>query len=240
MTRKEITAKLSTLVEALINPDNDPRNYTAREVTFDYGKQTQIRVDYMSFHPRNNTVSGIEQGYFFCYEIKSSVADFHSPNGHNFIGDYNYYVMPEEVFNEIRDEIPRTVGVYVPDTEFKTLKSVKMAKLSDRSRSIPEMLLMMYRSSNRDKLMAGISSDRLEQKPCSLCNFSETDSNTHYCGSSDKLILKSTDDGAFLELADSNHISGTAVNFCPKCGRPLDSVRRNMIQEMTMGCKCAT
>lgn len=52
MIRKETTSKLSKLVEALINPDNDPRKYTAREVTFDYGRQTQVRVDYMSFHPR--------------------------------------------------------------------------------------------------------------------------------------------------------------------------------------------
>ena len=32
----------------------------------------------------------IEKGDFYCYEVKSSVADFHSKNGHNFIGDWNY------------------------------------------------------------------------------------------------------------------------------------------------------
>lgn len=233
MTRKETTSKLSKLVEALINPDNDPRKYTAREVTFDYGRQTQVRVDYMSFHPRNNTVSGIEQGHFFCYEIKSSTADFHSPNGHNLIGDYNYYIMPEEVFNEVKREIPRTVGVYVPDEEFRTLRNVKQARLTDRTRSIPEMLLMMYRSSNRDKLMSGIDTDTLEQKPCSLCDFSDTTDNMHRCGDGDNLILKSTDDGAFLELTDSEHVAGTAVNFCPECGRPLNGFRRRLIQEMT-------
>ena len=36
MTRPEITAKLSAMVENKINPHNDPRIYWAREVTFDY------------------------------------------------------------------------------------------------------------------------------------------------------------------------------------------------------------
>ena len=55
------------------------------------------------------------KGDFYCYEVKSSVEDFYSKNGHNFLGDYNYYVMPEEVYEQIKKEIPYQVGVYVPD-----------------------------------------------------------------------------------------------------------------------------
>lgn len=36
MTRPEITAKLSAMIEKKINPHNDPRIYWAKEVTFDY------------------------------------------------------------------------------------------------------------------------------------------------------------------------------------------------------------
>lgn len=37
-----------------------------------------------------------------CYEIKVSFSDYqHSENGVNFVGDENYYVMPEELLNEI-------------------------------------------------------------------------------------------------------------------------------------------
>jgi len=37
-----------------------------------------------------------------CYEIKVSFGDYqHSENGANFVGDENYYVMPEELLNEI-------------------------------------------------------------------------------------------------------------------------------------------
>lgn len=110
----------------------------------------------MKFKPANNTVSGIEKGDFYCYEVKSSVEDFHSKNGHNFLGDYNYYVMPEEVYEQIKKEIPYQVGVYVPDRmnyrgEWYDLKAIKKAKRKDRSRPVSEMLLMMFRSAARDR-----------------------------------------------------------------------------------------
>ena len=150
MNRAEITKKLSELTEKLINPNNDSRTYWAREVTFDYATSNRIRVDYMRFEPLNNTISGIEKGDFYCYEIKSSAEDFHSKNGHNFIGDYNYYVMPSEVYQKISSEIPFGVGVYCP--EGSSLVSVRKARRMNRIRSATEMLLMMFRSANRDKL----------------------------------------------------------------------------------------
>lgn len=149
MDRKAITSALSILLECHINPHNDPRIYMSNEVTFDYGTLNQVRVDYMRFVPVNNTISGIEKGDFYCYEIKSSVEDFHSKNGHNFIGDFNYYVMPLEVYEKVKDEIPYRVGVYVPSEN--GLKSVKKVKRADRKRPALEMLLMMFRSANRDR-----------------------------------------------------------------------------------------
>lgn len=155
MTRPEITAILSLSVQKHLNPHNDPRIYISREVTFDYSTGNSVRVDFMEFKPVNNTVSGIEKGDFYCYEVKSSVEDFHSKNGHNFIGDYNYYVMPEEVYEAIQKEIPYYVGVYVPEKknyrgEWFDLKSVKRARRKDRSRPVSEMLLMMFRSCARE------------------------------------------------------------------------------------------
>ena len=89
-------------------------------------------------------------------EVKSSVEDFHSKNGHNFIGEFNYYVMPEEVYEKVRNEIPYYVGVYVPDGmhykgQWYNLKSIKKARKKDRSRPMVEMLLMMFRSAARDR-----------------------------------------------------------------------------------------
>ena len=153
MNRKEITKKLSKMTEKHIDPTHDARVYWAREVTFGYGKLHPIRVDYMQFKPKNNSVSGIEKGDFCCYEIKSSVEDFNSKHGHNFIGDYNYYVMPRDIYETIKSKIPYGVGVYCPCGN--ELRSVRMAKRIDRTRPITEMLLMMFRSAARDSLIVG-------------------------------------------------------------------------------------
>ena len=135
-SRPEITAMLSLSIQRHIDPHGDPRIYWASEVTFDYATSKAVRVDFMKFKPVNNTVSGIEKGDFYCYEVKSSVEDFHSKNGHNFLGDYNYYVMPEDVFERVENEIPYYVGVFIPDKlnyrgEWCDLKSVKKAKRKD-------------------------------------------------------------------------------------------------------------
>lgn len=153
--RPEITEMLSLSTQKHINPHSDPRIYWAREVTYDYATSGMVRVDFMKFKPINNTVSGIEKGDFYCYEVKSSVEDFHSKNGHNFLGDYNYYVMPGEVFEKVKNEIPYNVGVFVPDSmhyrgNWYNLKSVKKAKRKDRERPALEMLLMMFRSAARE------------------------------------------------------------------------------------------
>ena len=147
--RTFITSELSRRLEMYINPHNDPRIYWAKEVTFDYGLSSQIRVDYMRFRPKNNSVSGIEKGDFYCFEIKSCINDFNSKHGHNFIGDLNYYVMENELYDRIKDKIPYRIGVLIP--QFSTLIVAKKAKRIDRKRSICEMLLMMFRSANRDR-----------------------------------------------------------------------------------------
>ena len=156
--RPEITRMLSISVLKLINPHSDPRIYWAAEVTFDYATSNSIRVDYMKFKPVNNTVSGIEKGDFLCYEVKSSVEDFHSKNGHNFIGDFNYYIMPEDVYEKVKNEIPYQVGVYIPERknlrgEWYDLRSVKKAARKDRERPVSEMLLMMFRSAARERVI---------------------------------------------------------------------------------------
>ena len=140
---------LSDRLEKYIDPSHDPRIYWAKEVTFDYASGETKRVDYMRYKPLNNSVSGIEKGDFYCYEIKSSIEDFHSQNGHNFLGDYNYYVMREEVFEHVKDKIGFAIGVLVPDKS-SGLKVVRKAHRRDRNRPTSEMLLMMWRSSRRE------------------------------------------------------------------------------------------
>lgn len=147
-SRSDITKYLSELLEKYIDQYNDPRIYWAREVTFDYASGHAVRVDYMLYKPVNNTISGIEKGDFYCYEVKSSVSDFESKNGHNMIGDLNYYVMLKDVFQVVHDSIPYDIGVICPEND--RLRVIKKAHRKDRSRAVSEMLLMMWRSSRRE------------------------------------------------------------------------------------------
>lgn len=163
MNRPETTKQLSEMLYKYLNPRRDPRKYIAREVTFGYGTSRHCRVDYMCFEPRNNSVSGIEKGDVFCYEIKSSPEDFASSNGHNLIGDYNYYVMPREVYEKVRDSISFTTGVLCP--EKGALKAFKKARRTNRDRPIPEILLMMFRSANREIINRQIKEERENESP---------------------------------------------------------------------------
>ena len=94
---------MTEMLRHYLNPNNDPRIYIAREVTFDYGRPGQCRVDYMQFKPLNNSVSGIEKGDVYCYEIKSCPEDFASVHGHNLLGDFNYYVMPKDTYDIVNN-----------------------------------------------------------------------------------------------------------------------------------------
>lgn len=74
----------------------------------------------------------------------------YSGHGLNFLGDYNYIVMPEDVYQEVSKEIPYYVGVYT--SSGGELECTKKAKRHDRTRPVSEMLLMMFRSAARERM----------------------------------------------------------------------------------------
>ena len=75
--------------------------YGTFEVTLGwYGRE---RVDFITYDYKH---------IIRCYEIKASVADFHSSAKKSFVGHYNYYVMPFDVYDKVKDEIPDYIGVY--------------------------------------------------------------------------------------------------------------------------------
>lgn len=66
-----------------------------------FGKE---RVDYITYDTK---------GTWRCYEIKVSKNDFYSKSKTTFVGHYNYYVMPQELYNQVAQDIPEGIGVYV-------------------------------------------------------------------------------------------------------------------------------
>ena len=48
---------------------------------------------------------------FSCFEIKISVSDFKSKNGHNFHGNKNYYVVPNSIVEKVLPLVPDGIGL---------------------------------------------------------------------------------------------------------------------------------
>jgi len=91
--------------------------FSCFEVTIGWsGKE---RVDYITYDTK---------GIWRCYEVKVSLSDFRSKAKKTFCGHYNYYVMPSELFEKVKDEIPSHIGVYVNGNH-----SVKRAKKQELS-----------------------------------------------------------------------------------------------------------
>lgn len=109
------TADTTRLEAKIWEATNKQGVFGCFEVTIGwFGKE---RVDYMTYDTK---------GDFRCYEVKVTKADFRSLCHASFVGHFNYYVMPESLFEEIKAEIPEHIGVYVERGEF--LYSAKKAK----------------------------------------------------------------------------------------------------------------
>jgi len=48
-----------------------------------------------------------------CYELKVTKSDFHSKAKLSFVGHYNYFVLPLDLYQEVADEIPAGIGVLI-------------------------------------------------------------------------------------------------------------------------------
>ncbi|MCH3961148.1 MAG: hypothetical protein LKE48_03315 [Solobacterium sp.] len=82
-------------------------NYRTDFYTFEctYGWNGSEIVDCISYNCKREVT---------CFEIKQSVSDFHSKAKLSFFGNHNYFVMPYALYEKVKDEIPKDIGVYVP------------------------------------------------------------------------------------------------------------------------------
>lgn len=150
MNRKETIKFLSELVEKLINPTEDSRIYWAREVTFDYATSHRVRVDYMKFEPVNNSISGIEKAISIATKLSHRLKISTHPMGIIFLEISTITLCPKKSMIRSELESHTASGVYCPDET--RLHSVRNARRRSRERPVLEMLLMMFRSANRDRM----------------------------------------------------------------------------------------
>ena len=68
------------------------------------GTGADERVDLLSYDSKDN---------WRFYEIKITKSDFYSKCKNSFHGHYNYYIMPNYIYDEVKNDIPSHVGVYL-------------------------------------------------------------------------------------------------------------------------------
>lgn len=140
--RKEITSKLSVLVE---NRLDSQRMYWSSEVNFDKGTSNEKRIDFVGFKAHGMVVDAttVEKGTFTCFEVKSCMEDFKSGNGLTFYGDENYLVTTQEFAKELKEKdlIPWGVdAVLCPNKKWSRLLVKFTSHGTHRQRVSSEML----------------------------------------------------------------------------------------------------
>lgn len=108
-----------------------------------------------------------------CFEIKISKADFKSINGHNFVGNLNFYIMPYELFKQLKDEIPEGIGV-ITYHESKEGQGSLRRQVQSTWRDLPDdklYLSMLHTILNKkDKLITKLNQKHREQLSIAINN----------------------------------------------------------------------
>lgn len=140
-------AKTQTTLDiekALIKQTKKMRIFGCLEVTIGwYGKE---RVDYLTMDYK---------GIWRCYEIKVSKSDFNSKANKTFIGHLNYYVMPKELYEQVKKDLPLHIGVKTVD-KYGFIQCLKQAKKQDVESKTEKLLcnsLIRCLCRDRDKLL---------------------------------------------------------------------------------------
>lgn len=101
-----------------------------------------------------------------CYELKITKADFYSKAKLSFIGHYNYFVLTEELYQKVQDDIPKEIGVlvYRPYTQGEDLpadgtfiiakKPMKRALQVEESALTQRFMASLFREVRKAKRMS--------------------------------------------------------------------------------------
>lgn len=74
-----------------------------------------------------------------CYEVKITVSDFKSKNGHNFHGNENYYVVPKEIVKKIEPFV--SVGIGILSYNGNWLRTARKAEWRNVDHELKTLLL---------------------------------------------------------------------------------------------------
>lgn len=115
------------------------KEYGTTEVTVGFQRDSHGKeiVDFLSYDPKKDI--------FKCYEIKVTIADFHSDAAKSWHGNYNYLVLSRDLYlkQDIMKwitEIPVGVGIITINTDNSLKETVRRAVKQDIDADTKEML----------------------------------------------------------------------------------------------------
>jgi hypothetical protein len=103
----------------------------------------------LPLHERVDLLRYDSDGTWRFYELKVSKSDFYSKNKNTFRGHYNYYVLPEQLYVQVKQDIPDIIGVYVVN-KYKICRNVKRAKKQDMRINHDELMLVFMQALSRE------------------------------------------------------------------------------------------
>lgn len=103
---------------------------------------------------------GIRGKEICCIEIKISLSDFKSANGHNLFGHYNYYAVSKELIDKIKHIVPEHIGIIVVDTKEKFYDKPVVIKRARRQELDIYTKHMADDRSVFDRLLANVDTAR--------------------------------------------------------------------------------
>jgi hypothetical protein len=114
----------------------------------------EVTVGYIAFrrdgYDRADYVTMATDGTIRAYELKTSVSDFRSPAILSWIGHYNYLVLTDAVYREVKEELPMNVGVLVADEAGNIRSEYKSGYHQHSIGECTEIMESMLKAAARD------------------------------------------------------------------------------------------
>lgn len=104
-------------------------------------KYHRERVDFLTYET---------SGVYRAYEIKNSKKDFYSGCAWSWIGHYNYFIMPYSLYNEVKQDIPNDIGVWVIREHCKDMECIKRPKRRELLCSPEDMMFSLMQAMSRE------------------------------------------------------------------------------------------
>ena len=116
------------------------------------GTELQAFCDQKTCRWNSTVIAGKPKILLTCFEIKVTKSDFKSKNGHNFVGNMNFYVVPEEIFKEVESLVPPDIGilVYLHKGKYIGLRTKRKPAYKELSDEKQKWMILSVMKRNRD------------------------------------------------------------------------------------------